>query len=259
MSTAQALLEAFDGGTQVAPLTDARLLNIDDGYAIAAQIHDLRKARGENTVGRKIGFTNRTIWPIYNVDAPVWGWVWDSGLHDIPASGEITLPPQAELRIEPEIVFGFAQSPDADMTDADLWACVDWVAHGFEIVTSAFPGWRFTAPDTAAGQAMHASLWIGPRLPANQVDPADLARFGLTLQGPNTRLSGTGADVLGGPLDALRHLLSEIPRMPGAGPVAKGEVVTTGTLTDAPLIASGQDWRSEINGLALDGLAVTLV
>lgn len=258
MTDAQALLDAFDGNTQVAPLTDARLLSIDQGYAIAAQIHDMRRARGEATVGRKIGFTNRTIWPIYNVDAPVWGWVWDSGLHDIPASGRITLPPRPELRIEPEIVFGLRASPTTDMDLAALWDCVDWVAHGVELVTSLYPGWRFTAPDTAAAMAMHASLWVGPRHAAQALNPADLARITLTLTGPDTQLSGTGTDVLGSPLLALQHLTREIHRMPGAAAIQPGEVVTTGTLTDAALVQSGQSWSTQITGIPLDDLTLHL-
>jgi len=78
---AAALLAAFDTNTQVAPLSDVDpALTLDDGYRIAGEIRTLRTRRGEDVVGRKIGFTNRTLWPIYNVDAPVWGWMYQSGV-----------------------------------------------------------------------------------------------------------------------------------------------------------------------------------
>jgi 2-oxo-3-hexenedioate decarboxylase len=35
-------------------------------------------------IGRKIGFTNRTIWAKYAVYAPIWGFVFDTTVCDIP-------------------------------------------------------------------------------------------------------------------------------------------------------------------------------
>ena len=157
---AEALYAAFHGNMQVPPLTDKMLpdLTLDEGYRIAADIHARRVFNGQEVAGRKIGFTNRSIWPIYNVDAPVWGWMYAHGVSEIPEDGVIPLPPVPEPRIEPEIVFGFRTSPSPDMDLEALSACLDWVAHGFEIVTSLYPGWRFTAPDAVAGMAMHGAL-----------------------------------------------------------------------------------------------------
>ena len=80
---AQNLLDAYDRGGQIAPFSDRAGFDLDQGYVIAADIHGARLARGDVARGRKIGFTNRTIWPIYNVHAPVWGWVYGSTLGDI--------------------------------------------------------------------------------------------------------------------------------------------------------------------------------
>jgi 2-oxo-3-hexenedioate decarboxylase len=256
---AQVLLAAFDDNRQLPPLSENASLSLDQGYAIAAGITALRRGRGEIPVGRKIGFTNPKIWPIYNVHAPIWGWVWDTTLHDIPASGHIVLPPRPELRIEPEIVFGLGRTPDPEMTATQLWACVDWVAHGVEIVTSLYPGWHFTAADTAAAMAMHAGLWIGPRHSASAVDPDSLTAMTLTLVGPGTSLVGHGHDVLDGPLYALHHLVRDTAQRVGAAPLQGGEIVTTGTLTDAPRIAPGQTWTTRIQGTGLSDLDLTLV
>jgi 2-oxo-3-hexenedioate decarboxylase len=69
----------------------------------------------------------------------------------------------AEPRIEPEIVFKLALAPTLGMDETALLDCVDWVAHGFEIVQSIFPGWKFSAPDTVAAFGLHGALLIGPR------------------------------------------------------------------------------------------------
>ena len=77
--------EAFallGAGRQIAPFSD-RYPNfgMDDAYRVAAAVRMKREARGERPVGRKIGFTNRTIWAEYNVYAPMWGHVYDRTLH----------------------------------------------------------------------------------------------------------------------------------------------------------------------------------
>ena len=59
--------------------------------------------------------------------------------------GTFPLAGLAEPRIEPEIVFGLSRAPAQDMDDATLIGCVEWVAHGFELVQSIFPGLEILA------------------------------------------------------------------------------------------------------------------
>ncbi len=65
---------------------------------------------------------------------------------------------------------------------------------------------------------------------------------------------GTGDIVLGSPLAALAHLVDLLARQPWAAPLAAGEIISTGTLTDAHPVAPGEDWRTELIGLPLAGL-----
>jgi 2-keto-4-pentenoate hydratase len=258
---ADRLLDALDRGGQIDPPGLSQPdLTVADGYAVAAELHARRVARGERVAGRKIGFTNRLIWDIYNVLAPVWGWMYADSTRAISPDGVIPLPALPECRIEPEIAFRFAATPGADMDDAALAACIDAVAHGVEIVWSAYPGWRFAAPDSVAAFAMHAAFWYGPPLAAATLlaDGArPLSEMTLTLTGPTDSQTGRGTDVLGGPFQALRRLIAEIPAMPGAAPIQPGEWITTGTLTDARLIAPGETWHTTITGAPLPGLRVT--
>jgi 2-keto-4-pentenoate hydratase len=41
--------------------------------------------------------------------------------------------------------------------------------------------------------------------------------------------------------------------------LAEGEIITTGTLTDAWPVRVGETWRSDYGSLGLDGLTVTFV
>jgi hypothetical protein len=127
-------------GRQVAPFSRAcPNFDLEGAHRVTAAVRAAREARGEHPVGRKIGFTNRTIWAEYNLDAPIWGYVYDRTVQDLGGEAlEVSLTGFAELRIEPEIVFGLAASPTPGMDERALTRCIDWIAHSFEIVQSIF-------------------------------------------------------------------------------------------------------------------------
>jgi 2-oxo-3-hexenedioate decarboxylase len=252
-------LAALDSGRQIAPFSSSlTAFALDDAYRVTAAVRKMREARGERVVGRKIGFTNRTIWTEYGVHAPIWGYVYDRTVHDLAGPGDtFSLAGLAEPRIEPEIMFGLARAPTPGMDERALLDCVDWVAHGFEIVQSIFPAWKFSAPDTVAAFGLHGALLIGPRNPVADDSYRTLARFEIDLARDGTVADhGLAANVLDGPLSALRHLVDLLARDPGNPPLAAGEIVTTGTLTRALPVAPGETWTTALSGIALDGIRV---
>ena len=105
--------EAFavlDTGRQIAPFS-SRLahFDLDDAYRVTAAVRQMRETRGEIPLGRKIGFTNRTIWDEYQIGAPMWGYIYDRTVHDLADVGPtVSLAGLAEPRIEPEIIFGLS-------------------------------------------------------------------------------------------------------------------------------------------------------
>lgn len=256
------LLRAVGTAAPILPFT-ARPggLSLPDAYRVAAEIRTLREARGERVVGRKIGFTNRTIWDEYNVHAPIWGYVYDATLHAVGTlPGGFALGGLAEPRIEPEIAFGLKRAPRPGLDDAGMLACIEWVAHGFEVVQSVFPGWRFAAADTVAAFGLHGALLLGERVPVTG-DHEALARalsgFTITLfRNGEVADRGAAANVLDGPLAALRHLVGVLAADPESPPLEPGEIVTTGTLTRALPIAPGETWSTELHGIGLPGLSV---
>lgn len=250
-------------GRQVPPFT-ARYPELDlaESYEIAARLRDLRVARGERPVGRKIGFTNRSVWSSKGISAPMWGYVFDTTVHDLPRSdGWMALGALPEPRIEPEIIVHLATAPAPGMSEAELLECIDWVAHGFEIVFSIFPGWRFEAADAVIAYGVHAALMLGERRAIDD-DRASwgrrLGRFSIDLvRADGATFSGHAGNVLGGPLTALRFLVEEIARHPGSDPLRAGEIVTTGTLTEAPPAVAGERWSTQFGGeAAFSGVAL---
>ena len=251
------LLTHHDSGL---PWPEAAAVSGDLGaaYQTALALRKLRQARGEQPRGYKIGFTNRQIWPLYQVWAPIWGTVYDStlvdGYGDSADAGELSLDRLCQPRLEPEAVFSFKSTPATNASLDSLFAALDWVAPGFEIVQSHRPGWKFKAPEAVADGGLHARLVVGRRQPVSAIarDAAELqaalASATVALQCDGAPIaSGQGANVLGSPLDALLHFLTELRACPGAPDIQRGDLVTTGTWTDAFPVQAGQTWAANFS------------
>ena len=111
---ADEVFATLGSGGQVAPFS-ARPggLTLDEAYRVTALLDRRRADHGERRIGRKIGFTNRTIWAEYAVYAPIWGHVYASTVHDLDEQTILPLATFSEPRIEPEIVFGLQGRADA--------------------------------------------------------------------------------------------------------------------------------------------------
>ncbi|KAF2159156.1 hypothetical protein M409DRAFT_71274 [Zasmidium cellare ATCC 36951] len=243
-------------------------------YQVAAAIRQLREMNGDVVAGRKLGFTNKQLWPEYGVDESNWSYVYENTVLDLPEKGElsegkvvladISHLSAVEPKIEPEIVFGLKETIDPSMSDLQLLECIDWLAHGFEIVISIYPHWRFTAADATAAFALHGLLLVGPRKwlqkegPPNEQLVESLKKFTVELHQNGEKVdTGSGTNVLGSPINALRHLAEMLAKDEVNKPLEAGEVVTTGTLTRALTINNNDHWSTKIDGIDLPGLDVT--
>jgi 2-oxo-3-hexenedioate decarboxylase len=256
--TPEQLLSHADTGRLWPAQPPSCFQDLPAAYRAALAVRALRISRGEKPRGFKIGFTNRTIWSRYEVFAPIWGSVWDSTLITSDAGDDgdtiVSLKHLCQPRIEPETVFGFKSSPPAAASLDDLFDSLDWMAPGFEIVQSHRADWKFRAPDTVADGGLHGRLLVGRRLPIRSVarDAAQLhtllAHAQVVLERNGTVVErGHGANVLDSPLHALRHFVDEQRACPGAPDLQAGDVVTTGTWTDAWPVQSGEPWTARFD------------
>jgi 2-oxo-3-hexenedioate decarboxylase len=257
------LIAAQDAAQHITPFSGRRAeFDRDAAYAVAERIHGHRVAKGARPIGRKIGFSNRTIWPRYGVYEPIWAHVYDTTTTIAASRWVQGVGAFTEPRIEPEIVVHFGRTPESAEAHAIL-ECVDWLALGFEIVQSHYPGWRFEAADTIADSGLHGALIVGPRLPVHERGTAlveAIASVAVELyHGPDLRERGSGSNVLESPLNAVAHLMSVLSTQPWAPRLVAGELVTTGTLTDAWPIVPGETWTATVSGLPLDPLSVSIV
>lgn len=255
------LIDLHDRPRQVAPFS-ARYpgLTAETGYAAARRLHAHRTAQGWKTAGRKIGFTNRTIWPRYGVYEPIWGTVYDRTL--IFAQDNKALVPLAGLvqpRIEPEICFGLKATPPATRDPVALLAAIEWIGHAVEIVQCPFPDWKLQLADSTAANGLHGRLVVGSRVPVEKISGLAAALPFLKVdlfKGDERKDQGIGSNVLGSPLLALSFLVDLMGKQPDAPPLEAGEIISTGTLTDAHPVAPGEVWRTDFHGFAVRGMEI---
>lgn len=232
-------------------------------YEVLRLIERDRHVRAWEPVGRKIGFTNRTIWARYGVSQPMWARMWDRTVR-FATNGvaSVALEPLVQPRIEPEVVFKLAAPISASETAEATLSGVEWFAAGFEIVQCHFLDWRFDLAECTAAFGLHGTLVVGPPTPVVGYDPTQLAdtfaTFTATLSRDGSIVErGGGANVLGSPALALHHLARLVGDQPEFDPLAGGEIITTGTLTNALPIAPGEQWTSDYGALGIDGLSVS--
>jgi len=266
---AHQLLDARAQAQLIPPLSSNGPLTVADGYDIARSMIDIRTAQGETMVGRKVGFTNRKIWPKYGVSepirTPIWTPIFDETVRYTEDNrGLQSLEGALQPRIGPELVFKLNQTPAPDATIEQLAECIEWMAHAFEIVICPFPDWKFEMADSIAAFGLHGSLIVGePKMlsAASRRSLADvLPHASLSLScGDELRSAGFGSDVLGSPIHALWHLHQLLKVQPQFPQLAAGEIVTTGTWTDVCPIKPGETWTSAFSGISLPGLTISFV
>jgi 2-oxo-3-hexenedioate decarboxylase len=256
------ILDAFASKRLIPPLSrDDPSLDEDSAYAITLEVYTRRVRRGERPVGRKIGFTNRSIWADYGVSAPIWGHVYDSTVHHVREEAPLAVERLLQPRIEPEIQLHFRRTPPVTRDEQAILESIDWIAQGFEIVQCPFPDWDFAAVDAIAAFALHGALVIGTPVPVSEIENcADkLRRFEVVLSRDGVQQArGVGANVLGSPLLGFAHLAEVLSLQSRFPPVQAGEIVSTGTLTSPMPVSAGEKWRTMISGIDLPALSISI-
>jgi 2-keto-4-pentenoate hydratase len=235
-------------------------LTLAQAYRVTALLRAAFKARGETITGRKIGFTNREMWKVYGVQSPIWGYITDRTTHELASTPALRIEDFVAPRIEPEIMFGLRATPLLGMSEAALLDCIEWVAFGYKVVQSIFPDWKFAAPDAVAAHCVHGALVIGARhaiAPRKTEWRHELASFKVELY-CNDKLSqrGSGALVLDSPLLALRSLTELLANDTHNPPLRAGEIISTGTLTLAMPVSTGESWTAKVSGIPLEDIAL---
>ncbi len=259
-SLARELFEARANAASVAVPPSAREggFSLDAAYAVEGELVRLRRESGRQTVGRKVGFANKAMWRVLKLQTLVWGHMYDDTVqYAKDGAATLSIAKMVAPRIEPEVVFKLKAAPAAGADAAAVLEAVEWVALGFEIVDCPFPDWKFQPVDFVASFGLHAALIVGERRAIQADDAERLAALTVRLSKDGELVEeGFGKNALRNPALCLGELASAITARGGMEPLASGELVSTGTMTAAHPIASGQRWEVVSEGSVLAPLTL---
>jgi 2-keto-4-pentenoate hydratase len=228
-------------------------LSIAEGYAVQDLIvRKLRDQFGGHPIGYKIACTSELAQQALGVDAPFFGVLLSHSSH---RSGTLRGSDFTVRCAEAEFGFEMAENVPAGpvYTAETIREFVGAVLPSIEIVDHRYHDWKTVgAPSLLADNAIHGA-WIAgdPYLNWREID---FARHpvALTINGERT-LTGTGAAVLGNPLNVVAWLANELPRF--GRRLRRGDRVTTGVTTDIYLAQPGDHLSADFGRIGQVELA----
>jgi 2-oxo-3-hexenedioate decarboxylase len=237
-------------------------LDLTMAYAVEGELVRMRRDAGHRTAGVKVGYANKAMWRVLKLDTLVWAHMYDDTVHHASANdATLSLAPLISPKIEPEIVFKMKAPLGAGVTDAAAALdAVEWIALGFEIIDCPYVNWTFQPADFVAAYGLHAALVVGDPL---AVTPSNIPGLVEQLPSFTVRLAkndevvaeGSGRNSLRSPALCLAELATAMARQ-GAAPLAAGDLVSSGTLTESTSIQPGGRWTATVEGIDLQPLTL---
>jgi len=245
---ARRLDKAWDTHETITPLSESEgLTSVDDAYAIQSAWTDLRTARGERVLGRKIGLTSRAMQEAAGVYEPDFGALWSSRF--VEADNDVAELPHntfIQPRMEGELAFLLGKPlRGPGITVDDVLAATDALAASFEIVDSRIIRKEFKLVDTVSDNASYGAFTLGP-WDSNLVT-TDLRTLGMLLsQNGEVVVEGVGHASLGHPALAVAWLANKLAEFDIT--LQPNDIILSGSLGRAIPIAKGDTWLMELHG-----------
>jgi 2-oxo-3-hexenedioate decarboxylase len=235
--------------------------DLDAAYAVERELSRRLRAQGRRVVGRKVGYANKAVWRALKLETLVWADMYDDTVHSAPRNeATLSLAALVAPKIEPEIVFRLRGTlPPGAADAAAVLLAVEWIALGFEIIDCVYRDWKFQPADFVASYGLHAALFVGAPMPVNESNAAALAdalasfKLQLSRNGEPVEQGG-GRHSLRSPALCVAELNTAIRRRADAEPLAAGELISSGTLTESKGVAPGETWTATLEGLELPPL-----
>ena len=233
-------------------------------YRVEGEHARERAAQGRVALGLKVGYANKAMWRALKLETLVWARMYDDTVREAPANEAVlSIERMTAPKIEPEIVFKLAAEIPDGADAATVLRSVEWLALGFEIIDCVYTDWKFTPIDFVASFGLHAALIVGTPL---HVDDSNRAQLAEALPGFKVQLSkngtvvaeGSGRNSLKSPALCLGELATAIRATSHTRPLAAGDLISSGTLTESQFLAAGQTWTASLEGLPLPSLTARI-
>lgn len=245
-ATAERLITAFDSGKPTDPIRDTVPdMTLDDAYAVQLLVQDALVKRDGPVVGRKIGLTSKAMQKQLGVDSPDFGFLTEAMMH----VGDSTVPAGNFIspKVEPEFAFRLnTRLAGPGVTREQAVAAIESVHPAIEIIDSRVKDWNIRLVDTVSDNASCGAVVLGGE--ALDVDPDNLLDVACSIVVDGEELaSGTGADVLGDPIEPLVWLANILGERGAA--IEAGDVVIPGSFTAAQVVRAGSTATADFGDL----------
>ncbi len=203
---------------------------------------------GGEQIGYKIACTNKLAQELLNVEAPFFGHLLSSSTYSSPA--QLKANAFKHKLIEPEFAFELdADVPASSIpyTQDSIAAFVRSLLPAIEIVDWRYADWTTVGVESlAADNAIHGAWIRGKRYKNWREFDLSVHDVQLCVNG-NVTEKGSGAAVLGHPLNALAWLANELPRH-GLS-LKTGDLATTGVATNVYFAETGDKIQADFGAL----------
>lgn len=240
------LIKAREAVEQIAALPAAcRPANVTDGYAVADRVTEML---GYPVSGWKIGCTAIDQQRALGVNEPFSGRLYAPLVQDSPAIYAASAFAMRGIEVEFAFRFGEDMLPrSAPYTPDEVADAVATLHPAIEIVCSRFQNWlKIGVPNLTADNGVNGGFVFGPGDETWRDRDLAAHRATLTLDGSHIA-EGTGARVLGNPLNALTWLVNHLSARKIA--VEAGQIVTTGTCLGIHFVDAGAELSADFGDL----------
>ena len=225
-----------------------RPASLDDAYRVQAALNERLGPSLGAVCGRKIGCTTPVMQRYLQIEHPCAGALHASRVYRSPAT--VAYAEHWRPGVECEIAVRLGRplpAAQAPFDHAVVGAAVESCMAAIEIVDDRYEDFRaLDAASLVADDFFSAGAVLGAPPPAwSGLDLAAL-RGSMTINGADVG-SGTGADVMGHPFEALAWLANHAAAT--GRPLAEGDVVLTGSVVETRWVEPGDSVRIEIEGL----------
>lgn len=242
--------EATLAARAVPQLTIERPFDVADGYAIQRAGIALRKLRGDDLVGMKMGLTSRAKAQQMGVHEPIYGHLTARMILD--DGGAVSRSDHVHPRVEPEVAYLLARDLAGPVTPAQALAAVDCCCCALELIDSRYQDFKFTLPDVVADNGSSSRFVLGSvRRPRD----FDCGNLGMVLEKNGVVAEiGSSAAIYDHPARSLAALANQLALV--GEKLKAGMIVMTGGATAAIALAPGDHVRVRVDGLGTAELFV---
>lgn len=217
----------------VPKITDAHpALDLDDAYAIQAELRRRKETRGHRLAGLKAGLTSRAKMKQMGVEVPVFGLIFD--YMSVADGGEIKSAELIHPKVEAEIAFMLKhplRGPGCHV--GAVLAATDFVVPAVEIIDSRYENFRFDLPSVVADNTSSSRFVVGGV--ARSVEGLDLRTLGMVMEKNGEIVAmAAGAAVLGHPAAAVAMLANHLAQR--GEEIPAGTFIMSGGATEAVLV-----------------------